>query len=150
MVKKCNVVFIKMSTLKIQVHIFDLILHQRWMLLCSSKKQVSTYQTTQCNNQEHHSVNIAIVQCPLVDLICQLQYIVGWFQILLLFLQFKMCYPRSMRGFHFCYIFRAQLLSYSLGVFKQAGNLLAQMANLSQSQNCFIIFLCSKKSILCP
>jgi hypothetical protein len=37
---------VKMSTLKIQVLLFDLILHQRWMLLCSSRKLVSTYQTT--------------------------------------------------------------------------------------------------------
>jgi hypothetical protein len=61
MVKNCHIVFIKISTLKIQVLLLWPNLQQSWMLLCSSRKLLFTYQTTQYNIQEHHSINIAIM-----------------------------------------------------------------------------------------
>jgi hypothetical protein len=53
-----------------------------------------------------------------------------------------------MRGFHYYYIFLAQLLSYTtvnLGVFKQGGKLLVQEANLSQSWNDLLYFGIQRK-----
>jgi len=51
--KNCHIVFIKISTLKIQVLLLWPNLQQSWMLLCSSRKLLFTYQTTQYKYSHH-------------------------------------------------------------------------------------------------